>query len=114
MKQYLQRIFLFLSFISVHVAMNATNEPIEVGNDLVIKSMIGNDEPKVSITAQGNAVQLQVVGAQGAELKIYDLVGRLKYAVRIDSNDKTVRINLNKGVYLLNVGKQTRKFTVAG
>ena len=43
-----------------------------------------------------------------------DVVGKLKAEVRIDSNDKTVRVQLGKGIYLVNVNKTTRRISVAG
>ena len=74
-----------------------------------------NDEANhVDVSVSGTNIQVHAVNCQGATLKVYDIVGKLKYVAHIDSNDKTVRFSLGKGVYLLNINKTTRRISVAG
>lgn len=87
------------------------NTPSETGLEL---TAVNEDAGSMSISIRGNVVQIRVVNGQNQSLKVYDLVGRLKYESHIDSNDKTLHLTLNKGIYLINFGKVTRRISVAG
>lgn len=75
---------------------------------------ISEDNANVSVTVRGAQVQVHAVNCQGNDLKVYDLVGKLKYETHIDTSDKTIRLQLSKGVYLVNVGRMTRRVSVVG
>lgn len=53
--------------------------------------------------------KVRVVNAEGATLEVYDITGVKVMSVRLDSNDKTVPLNLNRGIYILKVGKVARR-----
>lgn len=67
-----------------------------------------------TLSIQKGAIQVHATACQGQTLKVYDIVGKLKCEVAIDSNDKTIRINLSKGIYLINIGQITRRVNIAG
>ena len=75
---------------------------------------INEDNANVSVTVHGTQLTIHAVNCQGQDLKVYDLVGKLKYDSHIDSLDKTIRLQLNKGIYLVNVNKITRRVSVSG
>ena len=60
------------------------------------------------ITVAGNTIH--VTHAAGQKLEIFDVAGVCVATLRIDSDDKT--INLNKGCYIIKVGKVVRKVSV--
>lgn len=66
---------------------------------------------ELAVEVNGNTVQ--VVGGQGLTLEVYDITGKRVTALRIDSNDKRVTLNLRKGCYIIKVGKLTRKVAVS-
>jgi len=55
---------------------------------------------------------VHIVGANGEVMEIFNLTGTKVATVRIDSNDKTFALNLQKGCYLIKVGKIVRKISV--
>lgn len=55
---------------------------------------------------------VHIVGASGEVMEIFNLTGAKVATIRIDSNDKTIALNLTKGCYLIKVGKIVRKISV--
>jgi len=55
---------------------------------------------------------VHIVGANGEVMEIFNLTGTKVATIRIDSNDKTFALNLQKGCYLIKVGKIVRKISV--
>ncbi len=64
----------------------------------------------VTLTMDGSNVR--VCGANGQTLNVYNLAGVKVGSFRIDSNDKTIELNLGKGCYILKVGNVARKVSV--
>ena len=64
----------------------------------------------ITITLTGS--QLRVTQAAGQTLEIYNLAGVRVTTVRIDSDDKTLSLNLKKGCYMLKIGKFVRKISI--
>ena len=64
----------------------------------------------VSIAVRGNNVRIS--GASGHTLEIYNLTGVKVESVEIDSNDKSITLNLQKGCYILKVGGVVRKISI--
>lgn len=64
------------------------------------------------ITIAINGSQLRVAKAAGQTLEIYNLAGVRVTTVRIDSEDKTLSLNLKKGCYMLKIGKFVRKISI--
>lgn len=55
---------------------------------------------------------VHIVGANGEVMEIFNLTGAKVATVRIDNNDKTFALNLQKGCYLIKVGKIVRKISI--
>ncbi len=100
MKKYL---LFFLIAILTAVPLVAAEE--------TAKEEIENDIAPVSISAKGS--QVHVSGAEGKVLEIFNLAGVRVASIRIDSNDKTLSLNLSRGCYILKVGKIVRKISIS-
>ena len=70
------------------------------------------DEEINPITISVNGTQVHVTNAADKVLEIYNLAGVRVASFKIDSDDKTVNINLNKGCYILKVDKVVRKVSI--
>ena len=77
------------------------------------------DTPADGIEASVSGIQLTVkdgnvhiVGANGEVMEVFNLTGTKVATIRIDSGDKTFALNLQKGCYLIKVGKIVRKISV--
>lgn len=79
-----------------------------------ILSSLSDENASVSVSIRGSQLYVHAINCQGQNLKVYDLVGKLKFETRIDSQDKTIRLQLSKGIYLVNVNKLTRRVSVVG
>ncbi len=64
----------------------------------------------ITLTVSGNVVRVN--GASGESMKVFNLTGVEVVSVRIESNEKTVSLNLPKGCYLIKVGKIVRKISI--
>lgn len=64
----------------------------------------------VGLTVNGSTIH--VTGAQGMDMHVYNLAGVKIATVHIDSNDKTISLNLQKGCYIVKVAKVARKISV--
>lgn len=64
----------------------------------------------VSLTVSGKNVH--VLGAQGLELNVYDVTGKCVKTIAIESNDKTIALQLRKGIYIVSVGKETLRVII--
>lgn len=64
----------------------------------------------VTITVSGSNVR--VCGASGETLDVFNLAGVKVGSYRIDSAEKTIRLNLSKGCYILKVGDIARKVSI--
>ena len=71
---------------------------------------IDTEVTSVSIEMSQNVVR--VTGAHGAVLEIYKVTGVSVDKIKIDSNDKRIELNLQKGCYILKVGKVVRKISI--
>ncbi len=69
------------------------------------------ETPDISISVSGTSVR--VTGANKMTLTIYNLTGRKAASFQIESDDQTISTGLNKGVYLLKVGKVVRKVSLS-
>lgn len=64
----------------------------------------------VSLRVSGQNVR--IFGAAGLRLEVFSITGAKISTVSIDSNDKSVSLNLNRGWYILRVGTLTRKIAI--
>ncbi len=72
----------------------------------------GQDIEVNEITITFDNAQVQISNASGKNLEIYNLTGVRVATFRIDSDDKTLNLNLPKGCYILKVGKVVRKVSI--
>ena len=113
MKQHiLLTIISLLVFSAPAAAMASPVDPSAPLAESTEMQGINDEANHVDVSVSGTNIQVHAVNCQGATLKVYDIVGKLKYVAHID--DKTVRFSLGKGVYLLNINKTTRRISVAG
>ena len=57
----------------------------------------------ILITTKNNQVRVQ--NAEGLTLDLYNVAGVKVATYRVDSDDKTITLNLNRGIYIAKVGK---------
>lgn len=65
---------------------------------------------EVEIALRGNV--LRIVGANGMDVKIYNLAGVCVMAFKVEGNDRHYDLNLRKGCYIVKVGTTARKVFV--
>jgi len=68
------------------------------------------DPTGVQITISQNV--LHIAGAAGQTLRIYNVAGVCVMNVVVDGADKHYNLNLDKGCYIVKVGKVVRKISV--
>ena len=68
------------------------------------------DETTISIAVEGKTVV--VSGAQGKELQVISLTGKILETHSIESPSQRVNLNLSKGCYILKVDKVVRKVSI--
>lgn len=82
---------------------------------LTIMAEPANDGIEMSVSGISLSIKdgnVHIVGANGEVMEIFNLTGAKVATVRIDSNDKTFALNLQKGCYLIKVGKIVRKISI--
>ena len=100
MKKGLQIIALSLLLTGLPVGMMAQMEREEVETEI----------SAVSLSVMGSKVRIS--GAEGETLEVYNLTGVRVASIRIDSNDKALNLNLQRGCYILKVGNTVRKISI--
>ena len=65
-----------------------------------------------AVTISVSQSNVRITNAQGQVLEVYKITGVSIEKVKIDSNDKTFELNLQKGCYILKVGKVVRKISI--
>ncbi|MBQ9558819.1 MAG: T9SS type A sorting domain-containing protein [Bacteroidaceae bacterium] len=96
----LQIIALSLLLAAVPVSLMAETERDDVETELT------------AVTLSVNGSRVHIAGAEGETLEVYNLTGVKVATIRIDSNDKNVLLNLQRGCYILKVGKVVRKISI--
>lgn len=72
----------------------------------------GPESEITPITLSMEGTNVRICGANGQTLNVYNLAGVKVGSHKIDSNDKTIDLNLTKGCYILKVGNIARKISV--
>lgn len=72
--------------------------------------ILDNEPQGITINVRESVVQ--IVGANGETLHIYNVAGVRIKSIKIDGDDKRFELNLPKGCYILKVGKTVRKISV--
>ncbi len=73
------------------------------------------DEVETELSATSlsvNGSRVHITNAEGETLEIYNLTGVKVASIRIDSSDKAFSLNLQRGCYILKVGKVVRKISI--
>ena len=89
--------------VSAPVAMIA--EPM-----IEITELMDLDPQGVSISIDGRV--LHVTGAAGQTLRVYNVTGVCVMNAKIDGDEKHYDLNLQKGCYIIKVGKVVRKISI--
>ena len=72
--------------------------------------ILDNEPQGITINVRDSVVQ--IVGANGETLHVYNVAGVRIKSIKIDGDDKRFELNLPKGCYILKVGKTVRKISV--
>ncbi|MBO6125298.1 MAG: T9SS type A sorting domain-containing protein [Bacteroidaceae bacterium] len=71
---------------------------------------IENNMSAVAIAVSGNTVR--VSGTNGEDIEVFNLTGVKITTIKTDTTGKTFTVNLQKGCYLLKIGKVVRKISI--
>lgn len=104
MKKIFTTIILLQSaFFCAATAANVEDAPIENQETLA-------NFGEISIKVNGTSVR--ITNAHGQTMRVYSVTGTEVQTASIDSNDKTITLNLNRGLYIIKVGDVTRKIQI--
>ncbi len=65
---------------------------------------------EIAITVRGN--QLRVQHAEGLTLMVYNITGVKVSTHRVESDDYSFTLNVERGIYIVKVGKVVRRITI--
>lgn len=65
---------------------------------------------EIAITVRGN--QLRVQHAEGLNLMVYNITGVKVSTHRVESDDFALTLNVERGIYIVKVGKVARRITI--
>ena len=84
---------------------------LAVANEVEPVNAVSEARLQVAADIQINVARktIHIKNAQGETLEVFNITGVRVATVRIDSPDKQVTLNVEKGLYLLRVGNVTRK-----
>lgn len=103
MKQYTLRILFIISAL-VSLPLAAAAEEGESLQQQELQSAISAD---IRVTASGKTIHVQ--NAQGEKLEVFNLTGVCVASLHIDSADKQMTLNVERGIYIVRVGGVSRK-----
>lgn len=78
----------------------------------MIEIMDMNDIDPQGVTISVNQNVLHVSGAAGQVLQVYNVTGVCVMTVKVDGDEKHYDLNLQKGCYIVKVGKVVRKISI--
>ena len=65
-----------------------------------------------NITISVQESVLHISGANGQVVQIYNVAGVMVKSIKVEGNDRRIELNLNKGCYIVKVGKVVRKISI--
>ena len=71
---------------------------------------IENNMSAVTFVVSGNTVRIS--GTNGEDIEVFNLTGVKITTIKTDTTGKTFTVNLQKGCYLLKIGKVVRKISI--
>lgn len=81
-----------------------------VANAEPLMELIEVDQQAPQINFVDNV--LHITGGAGKKLEVYNVAGVRVTTINIDSQEKRVELSLNKGCYIVKVGKTVRKISL--
>ena len=128
MQQHILRIYLALFFVSGFALSAAAQHKLghldsfAAGQVSVASESQGNaatlaeapmqmEAPSLDeITVRGN--QIRVQHAEGLTLMVYNITGVKVSTHRVESDDYSFTLNVDRGIYIVKVGKVARRITI--
>lgn len=72
--------------------------------------IIEQESQRITVSVSGSV--LRVSGADGEVLHIYNVTGVRVMSIKVDGYEKSYKLNLPKGCYIVKIGKTVRKITI--
>lgn len=72
--------------------------------------IIEQESQRITVSVSGSV--LRVSGADGEVLHIYNVTGVRVMSIKVDGYEKSYTLNLQKGCYIVKIGKTVRKITI--
>ncbi len=102
LNRFLLTLCLAVAFAAVPSAMQAF-EACAAG----VVEAVG--EARITVNNNSDNQEVRVQDAEGQRLEVYNVLGVKVASYRVDSSDKTITLGLQRGCYILKVGKVVRK-----
>ncbi len=101
----------FFSIAILGRAAETMNEPLTV--DLMTDTEeLSQNYAEATLSVQISGRTIRVIHGQGRTLQVYSITGAKVFATTIDSNDKTLSLNLSRGWYIVKIEDVTRKIAL--
>ena len=97
----------FIFAICLAAAFTAAPSAVQAANVAGIEEAVG--EAKITVNNNSDNQEVRVQDAESQRLEVYNVLGVRVASYRVDSNDKTFTLGLQRGCYILKVGKVVRK-----
>lgn len=97
-------LFIVAAMLVSAVAEVRASEPEAMG-EMPVEAM-----NEVTLTVSGNSVIVN--GGNGLTLEVFTITGEQVMQVAVDSDSKSVTLSLQRGCYIVRVGKVTRKISI--
>ena len=99
----------FIFAICLSAAFTAAPSAVQAfdANVAGIEEAVG--EAKITVNNNSDNQEVRVQDAESQRLEVYNVLGVRVASYSIDSNDKTFTLGLQRGCYILKVGKVVRK-----
>lgn len=96
-------------FIIPFLVVSLHGVPI-MSNASAMIEIIENEYQEISITVKASTIHVN--GANGQTLHIYNVAGVRVMSIKVDGQDRSYDLNLQKGCYIVKVGKVVKKIFI--